>query len=385
MVIQYLWLLMANLLQIAGEGIDRYFIHSISLEAIVIAGVIGSLINFFELFANWGIYYFRMYGNRAKGGLYLSILTGVLTGISGLFFAPYVTVLFPVEQAIEPVLINCLYIICLKQPLGNGSVFVSHYMILTGREKTYSRMLIPYYISMIFFDAVAVLCYKSIYLAYLGTVFCDSAYFLIGVKLSGIRKEPYEKKDIKTVFIDGIPLVLNRLCSKISAFLIDFTAVRFGTLSYAIVVVVRKGVEYGQQAILPLQTVGITRYRGLKIPFRKLMSNMKRPALLSAAVSMAIAWTSVFLVKGEIPLKSILPVCLVAVPTGVLFYIPYLVQEIRIQLFHKGDILFKVGLFRLILAVLLSFSTGIFGYLPLAFYSTVTDPFVFAYSLYKCR
>lgn len=384
MIISYLWLLAGNMIEVFGGMIDKYFLNSLGIQVIVIMGIINSIMHFEKLLCKYGIYYFRMYADRDRAGLRLCIIISTIYSTCVLLVSKYIPYVFPIESIFVNQLVNGVRAWFIFGVCHETSIYLSHYMILNDKSKSYSKMLTLYYVGMIVLDIVAVIIFKSVELGLAATGICDLCFAVFLYFISGIRNTRYTKGDVKVILHDGWPLVVNRICSKTCQFLLNFFAVRLGTLQCAVIVLIRSGVENGQDAVNPVSTALIVKCRGEKPKFRELLLKSKTTIIISSIIGTVLSISYVLVTKGELDVTQIIIPTLIACTTGILFYEPYSIQEAVVQLSHHSYVLKHVGYFRLVLCLILCLVSYITKNMyPILLYSTITDPIVMCYSMLK--
>lgn len=381
-MVQYLMLLLNNMTIKFGEAIDAGFANSLSIGTICVFAILGSIQNLLVAFYEYGMYYFRVFGVRAKAGLVFNI--SVATVISVLFelFAKYVKYIFYIDPEYEQLLINCLMISFSYFPFRSATCFIRDYLVYSGKEKITSISTAIYYLFLILFDAIAVIHFHSAEYVLIGTVICDIVSAIVLYNVSGLKDEKFKCSDIVIVLKDGFPMFYNRILSKTSILLINIFASRLGTIQYAIVSVCRKSLEVSQMALQPILPMLITKFRGKKEVDNKLLKSIKNILPVSILIFIIAGVVSLVIVKGDLKLGVLIVPTLISSTTSCVTYLLYTVMEARLSISNETKLIKNSGTIRMsvtFVICLLSLVSFI-NYWTILLYSTITDLFVGLYS-----
>lgn len=384
MIIQYIVLLLNSIVCKVGDIIDSGFANSLSLGVICIFGILSSIKLLLEAFYEYGIYYFRMTGIRAKAGLYLNTLVASIASIILIIFHNYIRYIFTIDSQYERLLSICTIMVAVFFPFEAASNYLANYMIYIKKEKLCSILNVIYYIFMCIFDAIAVLIFKSAILIIIGTSICNIGYDILAYNLSGIKLDKYVKGDLRTILVDGFPLFFNRLISHSCILLINMFGSKLGTVQYAIVVISRKSLEFGQQCIRQIYPIAIITLRGAKCSYKKVFDTVKPVLVIAFSLFMISSTISIFIIKGDLTIQQVFLPCLFANVTSSVTYFFYLLGEIKMMSESKGNMFTKTGVLRFVTTIILCLLSTIdsFG-LIILFYSTLTDLVVGYYSYVK--
>lgn len=381
-MIQYLMLLLNNMTIKFGEAIDAGFANSLSIGTICVFAILGSIQNLLVAFYEYGMYYFRVFGVRAKAGLVFNISVATIISVLFELFARYVKYIFYIDPEYERLLINCLMISFSYFPFRSATCFIRDYLVYSGKEKITSISTAIYYIFLILFDSIAVVHFHSAEYVLVGTAICDIVSAIVLYNVSGLRNEKFKCSDIIIVLRDGFPMFYNRILSKMSILLINVFASRLGTIQYAIVSVCRKSLEVSQMALQPILPMLITKFRGKKELDTKLLKSVKNILPISILVFVITGVVSLMIVKGDLKLSVLVIPTLISSTTSCVTYLLYIVMEARLSICNETKLIKNTGTIRMFITLIICFLSlvSFINYWTILLYSTITDLVVGLYS-----
>lgn len=387
MIIQYLSLVFNEVISLVGDTIDTGFANSLSLGVICVFSIISSIKILFYAIYNYGMYYFRLTGKRAKAGLYINIILSLLSSVLIIVGSRFVLYVFELEAQYQPLLLRCIRITFSFFVFEAISSYLRDYLIYSGKTSLCIKATFVYYIVMIMLDAVAVIVFKSAELILFFSGVCYLVFSLVLYFISGLSKEIYTKGDLLIVVKGGLPLFSNRLISKLCMFLLNIFASRLGTLNYAILSVARRSLEIGQTCMHPMVIMNIVNNRGLGLSYRKLIAKTKKVIVLSSFIFIVVTTIALFVIKGDLTYAQLLPL---AIPVNIISMFAYIAWELvesKITADNMGSVLVGSGIVRLavlLVLCLISLIDGI-GIYFLIMYSFASDTLVALYGYKKSR
>lgn len=383
MIIQYFIILFNTLICQIGDVIDSGFANSLGLEVICIMGIITSIKTLFRAFYMYGDYYFRLKGKKAKSVFYFTIISAVIISVIFYIFAGFIPKIYKIDLQYETLLIQCVRITAITFPFEAISEQLLSYMIYTNQGKLCSITNLIYYIFMIIFDIIAVIIFHSVKLIIIFTGLCLFVYDVVVYRLCGIYKEKYTKGDFKHIIIDGFPYFFNSCICKITVTLINIFATRLGTVNYAILVISRKALEFGQECLAPMQPLSIVSFRGKKLGYKKLINALKSVLIVGSFLFLGVGYMVTFIIKGDLTVSQFIIPFTVTVLTSFPTYTFFMLGHVKIILDERGDLMNKTAFVRLAITFILCTLSLWFDIWPLLMYSTVVDLLVGMY-IYKC-
>lgn len=385
MIAHYLSILFSEMISLVGDTIDSGFGNSLSIGAICVFGIINSIKTVLYALYNYGIYYYRLKGDRAKAGLYISILFSLASAVIGILFHKKITLLFYLEEQYQPLLYRCTVIMFIFFVFEAICEYTRGYLIYIKKTALCIKSTTIYYVFMLLFDAIAVLKFHSAELVLVGSGLCYMGYSAAIYFLSGLSKEKYEKGDLLTVLIDGLPLFSNRIMSKVSMLLLNVFASRLGTVGYAVLSVGRRSLEIGQQCMHPLVTMNIINFRGMGLEYKEILKKSKEVIIIASGVFLVVTTTALVIIKGDLSYSQLMPV----IPINILsmfVYITWMLTETKMTCDNAKTTLVMTGFVRFFITLVLCFiSTVTNGMIILLLYSFISDLIVSFYAYIKTR
>lgn len=379
MIIKYFILLFNTLVCQAGDIIDSGFVNSMGVGVICIMGIIASVKTLFRAFYMYGDYYFRVKGDRAKGVLYFTLAPAFILSVILFIFAGFVPAIYTVEPQYETLLVQCVRITAATFTFEAVMNQLCSYMVYTGQGKLCSIINSVYYIVMIILDIIAVMVFKSVHMVLVFTGICLFSCCLVTYRLCGIYREKYAKGDIECIVKEGFPYFLNSCICKITMVLINVFATRLGTDSYAILVVSRKALEFGQECLSPMQPLSLVHFRGRRPGYRELTGKLNRVLITGSFVFLAVGCITAMVIKGNLSVSSLAVPITVTFLTSLPTYMFFMLGHVKTMLDDRGDIMNHTSFIRLSATLVLCMLSLRYGMWPLLMYSSVVDSLIGTY------
>ena len=320
-----------------------------------------------------GDYYFRLKGQRAKAVFYFTIVISIILSVIFYAFAGFAPRIFTIESQYEDLLIQCIRITALTFTFEAVDEQMNSYMIYNGQGKMRSMINFVYYVSMIVLDMAAVLVFHSIPLVIVFTGICNLVCNVVSYKLSKIGNEKYTKGDFRPIITDTFPYFFSSCISHLAMSFINIFATRLCTVDYAILVICRKSLEFGQHCISTIQPLSVTKFRGMTFTYKELIKMLKSVLVVSSMIFLLTACVAAFIIKGDLSVSQIYIPCAIIFLTSLPTYMFYMIGHTKLIMDDKSSLMIRMTFIRLFGVFSLCGLSLMFGIWPLLMYSTVVD------------
>lgn len=323
---EYLAILASFLVDMIGDAIDSGFTNSISVDGIVVFGIICSLHGLCYTLFCYGTYVFRITGSHEKDCFWVTVLVSLFLSIGLIFSADYVHYIWHIDHRLWDSLRSCVYCLAISEVFRGMFVFLVNYCQYTGRMRMCSIGFVMYYAVMFLCDYFAVFVAHSLEFVILGTGFSCLMFDLVMFFATGLYRCKTERSGILWVVQTGAGYFAERVLSRLSMVLRDIAASGMDTRQFAVYVVCRRAFDMGDCVFNSMQALFVSKLRSLgkdamffvKCMYRKI----RTVSMLCFGV---LVFLGVLLVHGVIPLGDVIPYCPLSVPvyaSGV-YYIMY--------------------------------------------------------------
>lgn len=390
-MIQYIFLLINNVVLKIGSAIDAGFANSISLGVICVFAILDSIHNFLVAFYEYGAYYFRIYNCRAKAGLVFNVIVSIFCSVIFVVCADYFKFVYYIEPQYEQLLKNCVTVAFLYFPFESGTCYMRDVLVYSGKERYVSIVNVLFYCTLIPLDAAAVFMYHSVVLVLAGT---GVSYFISFVLLylnAPFRKDFFKTVDVIVILKDGLPVFYNRLLSEFCHLLVNIFGSKLGTVYYAMFSIIRMSLGSAQLCIHPVEPVIITKMRGCRdITYKKVFVSFKNIIALGCVSYFVLGYIVMFVSRGDLVLSQIFFAVTIINAVSVGSYLFYVIGKSIISIQKKNDLIKNTATIRLCTTILMCvvsylFRDSVAGLACLALYRFITDSIASLYLFVRMR
>lgn len=380
-MLNYIMLLLNNMVVELGANIDSGFANRISLEIICVFAIVGSIRGMVYPVATYSQYYFRMYMDRHIGCVLVNACFSSVIACVLWFLAPYADWVFYIDSRYAGTLVRCLRISLFSVVAGSVREAVGNMMIYMGKNRQIVLMNVFYYAMLIGLDILAVLYIGTPESILAGTVVTDVAACFVLFFLSGLYRRRYAKGDFSAVVRDGFPMVYNRILSRASILLINVSASRLGTVSYAVVSVCRRSLEVAQACLQPVMPMLVLQWKDKKPSFGRLAGSCRKYVAVGSVLFAVMAVVTIVMVCGDLSFGQLFLPAVISVSSAWAMYIWFVIVESMLSIRHMSEFLKRSGNVRIVATVVICLCSLVPGidYWTVLLYSTITD---FSVSLY---
>lgn len=386
-VVSYIFILLNSIVIKAGDAADTAFANSLSLDTICVFAILASIKNTLYAIHEYGAYYFRISGNKAKSGLVFAILSSSLCAMPLLLFSSFVKQIFHVEPQQEELLRTCVRITFSYFPFEAACEYLRNYMIYSGMEKHANISNIIYYVFLLILDSIAVLKFHSAEYVLWGTGICCVVYAVTVYYFTGIGKDRFHAKDLCIILKEGFSFFISRMLSKVCILLINIIASKLGTVTYATISVCRKSLEVAQMGFYPMQPMLVVKLRDKDHTYHDIFSTVKPVLKTGVAAFLVLGYIILFFARGNLSFTSLLFPATASSLTSMVTYFLHVCTESKVILDNHQNVMLKSGIIRILTTAVLCMAGMIspWGWGALLFYSTITDLAVAAYAYRKTK
>lgn len=227
-------LLISFIFMSLAESVDLFFNNAISINTIIVTSSFTTIHLLGRSFGEIGIYTYRVVRKKESSYLMITLIASIITAFIVLIFKDALIDCFDISTSQKELLdkIINLYILFLPTTLvDNGFCEIIR---LKGELKLYRKSLILFYVSLIGLDVLAYVFTKSLLMLFIATIIAhwiNITYLIVKTKL---RIELFTKEDLKNAKKYGIPIVLERIVSRIFLMIYGILASRLSETQYAI-------------------------------------------------------------------------------------------------------------------------------------------------------
>lgn len=297
-----------------ADSIDAAFNNAISIDVLVVCGCLVSVEFILMALGNVSLYTYRVTRTSESKYLVLQAIISTIIGIFCFMFGGALVRIFELSDTQRILFINLLKLYAVYLPAGRVANALFEMVRLRNHLKLYKRSLVYFYILLITLDGGVFIFTKNIYLLFIATIVARGySIIYMSCKLR-LKFEMPDREILNSVVKYGIPMLLERMVSRV--FILSYIALanRMGTYKYSVFTVCY-AVALKLESITDAYNGALMVYLSPKDSYEKqlvdAMSLKKQCFTLMILLDCAFSGIYLLILHGSLPLRDCFPYILV--------------------------------------------------------------------------